>query len=290
MTRSAGPRSIRPPLDRLSPLLGLLRRSSGEAEPPGARERSRMRRRLRRQRQMRDALLLDLGALVFELHRHGRREPELLQAKAAELTAVDQEVRALADALGADQGVMELVAPGIAGTCDQCGALMSVDARYCASCGAPAVPALSADGEQAPVAAPIEDTSTDEQAALETGPEAPAEAAQAEGLAGAEAAVEDLLGEQPPAEGAETEAATEEAEPAPTEAAEPASLPSDLPPWGAPAHRPEPEAHAPEDPESGAQQEPPRTITDDMLDRAGQALRSRLGRRGGWFRGGRKGD
>ena len=56
---------------------------------PKARERGRLRRRLRRQRQMREALLLDLGAIVYELHRQGRREPELLQAKAAELKSVD---------------------------------------------------------------------------------------------------------------------------------------------------------------------------------------------------------
>ncbi len=33
----------------------------------------------------RDALLLELGALVYELHRRGERAPELLQEKAAEL-------------------------------------------------------------------------------------------------------------------------------------------------------------------------------------------------------------
>ena len=101
-----------------------------------------MRRRLREQKRMREALLLDLGALVYELHRHGRREPELLQAKAAELTAVDQEVRALADALEADESVLALVAAGIAGSCENCGSLLSTDARYCAACGAPAVPAI----------------------------------------------------------------------------------------------------------------------------------------------------
>src|SRR3954447_376531 len=77
---------------------------------PGARERGRMRRRLREQRRMREALLLDLGALVFELHRHGRREPELLQAKASELSRVDAEVRGLSEALESDLGVVELVA------------------------------------------------------------------------------------------------------------------------------------------------------------------------------------
>jgi hypothetical protein len=58
-------------------------------------ERGQKRRRLREQRRLREALLLDLGALVYELHRQGRRAPELLQQKAAELTEVDDEVRAL---------------------------------------------------------------------------------------------------------------------------------------------------------------------------------------------------
>jgi hypothetical protein len=58
-----------------------------------------MRRRLRERRRAREAMLLDLGALVYELHRHGKRAPELLQRKAAELTVVDDEVRELEDAL-----------------------------------------------------------------------------------------------------------------------------------------------------------------------------------------------
>ena len=98
---------------------------------------------------MREALLLDLGALVFELQRQGRREPELLQAKAAELTAVDQEVRALAHALDAGQGVLELVATGVAGSCANCGSILSTDARYCAACGSPAMPSLGREGGDA---------------------------------------------------------------------------------------------------------------------------------------------
>jgi hypothetical protein len=58
-------------------------------------------RRLRRQRREREAMLLDLGALVYELHRQGRRAPELLQEKAIELGKLDREVRALEDALDA---------------------------------------------------------------------------------------------------------------------------------------------------------------------------------------------
>jgi hypothetical protein len=57
-------------------------------------------RRLRRRRREREALLLDLGALVYELHRQGQRAPELLQEKAIELGKVDREVRALEESLG----------------------------------------------------------------------------------------------------------------------------------------------------------------------------------------------
>ena len=58
------------------------------------------RRRLRERRRRRDALLLDLGALVYELHRQGRRAPELLREKAIELDEVDRELRSLEDTLG----------------------------------------------------------------------------------------------------------------------------------------------------------------------------------------------
>ena len=41
-------------------------------------------------RRARDALLLELGALVYELHRRGRRAPELLQAKASALDEIER--------------------------------------------------------------------------------------------------------------------------------------------------------------------------------------------------------
>jgi hypothetical protein len=56
-------------------------------------------RDLRRKRREREAMLLDLGALVYELHRQGKRAPELLRDKAIELDKVDSDVRALEDAL-----------------------------------------------------------------------------------------------------------------------------------------------------------------------------------------------
>jgi hypothetical protein len=54
-----------------------------------------MRERVRELRREREARLLDLGALVYELHRQGKRAPELLQNKAAELALIDGEVREL---------------------------------------------------------------------------------------------------------------------------------------------------------------------------------------------------
>jgi hypothetical protein len=122
---------------------------------PTALQRGQMRRRLRHQQRIREALLLDLGALVFELHRQGRREPELLQAKAAEVTAVDNEVRALAEALEAD-ATLEMLSPGVSGVCANCGALVSTADRFCPSCGTPSDPSLS--GEQ-PVDEPQIDSS-----------------------------------------------------------------------------------------------------------------------------------
>lgn len=56
-------------------------------------------RQLREKRLAREELLLDLGALVYELYRQGKRAPELLQRKAAQLTVVDDEVRQLEAAL-----------------------------------------------------------------------------------------------------------------------------------------------------------------------------------------------
>ena len=262
-----------------------------------------MRRRLRRQRQMREALLLDLGALVFELHRQGRREPDLLQAKAAELMAVDEEVRSLAEALDLNESVMQLVATGVAGSCENCGALMSVDARFCASCGAPAVPALSGDGEGAPVAFP---------------------GAREGDVPGAAAEVEDL--EEEPAA---MEAGTEEFEPVPEEEFEPDEAPVaeeeevevelefDEEPELAEEFEVDPELEdaelVPEDPEAifeDEDEEPeaeptpwagggedgdraatpqsgpaPRAVADDVLDQAGRAIRGGMARGRRWLRG-----
>jgi hypothetical protein len=74
-------------------------------------ELGRKRRRLRERRRVREALLLDLGALVYELHRQGKRAPELLQQKAAELTVIDDEVRELEEALDGEPVEFEALEP-----------------------------------------------------------------------------------------------------------------------------------------------------------------------------------
>ena len=106
-----------------------------------------MRRRLRAQSRVREALLLDLGATVWELHRHSRREPELLQAKASHLAAVDDEVRGLIEALDGGHGIEALVEAGVAGSCAHCASLLTPGSRYCPACG-------TAVGVNGPVAEP----------------------------------------------------------------------------------------------------------------------------------------
>jgi hypothetical protein len=72
------------------------------ARSSGFLERRRRQARLRERLAVREEMLLELGAIVFELHRQGQRAPELLQARAAELDEVDAEVRAMQRSLAAD--------------------------------------------------------------------------------------------------------------------------------------------------------------------------------------------
>lgn len=80
-------------------------------------------------------MLLDLGALVLEMHRHGRFLPDSLQRRAAEAVGTDAELRSLSRALDAGDGTPDLVAAGIAGNCGRCGSLFSTGASYCSQCG-----------------------------------------------------------------------------------------------------------------------------------------------------------
>jgi hypothetical protein len=114
-----------------------IERGSEAVAPAGSRERGRMRRRLRELRRLREAQLLELGALMLEAHRHGRDDTPIVKAKAAEAAATDSEARALAEALDTDAGLETVVATGIAGPCPTCGILVSTSARFCSNCGTP---------------------------------------------------------------------------------------------------------------------------------------------------------
>jgi hypothetical protein len=128
---------------------GIERGSDLEAST-GSRERGRMRRRLRELRRLREAQLMELGALVLEAHRHDRDDSPVIKRKAAEAAAIDNEARALAKALDTDAGLDTVVAAGIAGPCPTCGALASTAARFCSTCG------TALDGRPNPERAPDE--------------------------------------------------------------------------------------------------------------------------------------
>ena len=140
-----------------------------------ARERGAMRRRARRLRRSREVLLLELGALVFESERRGRRDPNLVSAKVERLRAVDDEARALSTALSEDRPMIDLVSAGVAGTCETCGSLLSTDARFCSNCATPASPrarrqAAAANGAGAGTTQPTPGPGPVPQSAQSAGP------------------------------------------------------------------------------------------------------------------------
>jgi len=104
------------------------------AARPGFRERGRLRRRLRFLRRARELGLRDLGGLVFEQHKQGRPDEDLVRAKVDALRAVDHELRGLERALTDERPITELHEPGVA-ACERCGALHGSEARYCPNCG-----------------------------------------------------------------------------------------------------------------------------------------------------------
>jgi hypothetical protein len=102
----------------------------------GARERSMMRRRVRKLRRLREATARDLGLLLLEMQRRHRQNPELLRRKTIQLRAIDDELRGLTAALGRSDRLDQVVAAGVAANCANCGALLATDDRYCSNCGA----------------------------------------------------------------------------------------------------------------------------------------------------------
>jgi hypothetical protein len=124
----------------------------GAAGRPGARERAAMRRRVRKVARTREALVRELGVLVVEMERLGRRNDELLRRKAREITTLDEELRGLREALGQRRTIEQVVATGIAGECSKCGSLLGTEDCFCSRCGTPAggEPAAAAEPQPSP--------------------------------------------------------------------------------------------------------------------------------------------
>jgi hypothetical protein len=97
--------------------------------------RSRIRRRARYLRRLRELQLRDIGGFVVELHRFGRERPELVEAKVRAAAETDLELRALERALDGGEPAMELREPGIGGACAECGTVYGSGDRYCSWCG-----------------------------------------------------------------------------------------------------------------------------------------------------------
>jgi hypothetical protein len=107
----------------------------GAPAAPTTAERGSMRKRARRLTRLREVQLRELGALVVEMRRLGRENPELVARKAADLLVLDEELRGLRGALGQRETLEQVVAAGVAGTCRRCDTLMGSDDRFCPHCG-----------------------------------------------------------------------------------------------------------------------------------------------------------
>jgi len=101
---------------------------------PGFSERGRIRRRIRFLRKARELAYRDLGGLVFDLHRFGRRNDELVLAKLETVGRIDGELRALESILAEHRPVTVLREAGVA-ACPRCAAIHGSDDRFCPNCG-----------------------------------------------------------------------------------------------------------------------------------------------------------
>jgi hypothetical protein len=108
--------------------------AAAQSAPPGFGERGRMRRRMRFLRKARELAYRDLGGLVFDLHRFGRRNDALVLAKLETIGRIDTELRALEGTLAERRPVTILREAGVA-ACPRCAAIHGSDDRFCPNCG-----------------------------------------------------------------------------------------------------------------------------------------------------------
>lgn len=113
-----------------------------------------MRRRLRVLERRRHTVLLELGALAFELHRRNRQKPELVRRKAAALTALESEAGALAAALETSVPVIDLPAGAGDRECSRCEGVLAPEWAFCARCGTRVATAAAPVGQPAADSAP----------------------------------------------------------------------------------------------------------------------------------------
>jgi hypothetical protein len=108
--------------------------AAAQSASPGFGERGRMRRRMRFLRKARELAYRDLGGLVFDLHRFGRRNDALVLAKLETIGRIDTELRALEGTLAERRPVTILREAGVA-ACPRCAAIHGSDDRFCPNCG-----------------------------------------------------------------------------------------------------------------------------------------------------------
>lgn len=114
---------------------------------PGFLARGQIRRRARFLRAARELAYRDLGGLVFDLHRFGQRNDDVVQAKLATLGRIDAELRALEAALKQRTPLTVLRQAGVS-ACPRCAAIHGSFDRFCPACGLPV------RQDERPIAAP----------------------------------------------------------------------------------------------------------------------------------------
>jgi hypothetical protein len=99
-------------------------------------QRAVIRRRVRFLRRRRELALHDLGGFAFESHRLGESRDDLFAEKLAAVSAVDDELATLQNALEHHEELTVLHEPGIA-SCPKCSTIHDSAANFCPGCGRP---------------------------------------------------------------------------------------------------------------------------------------------------------
>ena len=108
----------------------------------------RLRRKRKRLLSEREVTVYHLGGLAFELYRHDRLHPEVMQRRAGEIALIDETVQDIdlrLEQLATDRRNRRNREPdprAPVGNCVACRAPFQVDARFCWQCGTQLIPTL----------------------------------------------------------------------------------------------------------------------------------------------------